>query len=187
LSLLTPLIEPIELRRRSAIVDEFTQHAFREGVDIEQLYAAPGLMTEALRLFGQHLWQNRRSRGDYVRLVNAIRDRKPEWSHSLRAAWDVDRKWQVEEPVTHRTPLPASTFRAAFVIALLFGFIPFAATLLLGFLGGLRPGELLRIIRRTILLPSDLGADDQIIFVVIEKPKTRKRSAATQHVIIDEA
>ncbi|MCX8214629.1 MAG: hypothetical protein OTJ97_09040, partial [SAR202 cluster bacterium] len=185
-SLLGPLIGDREVIKRSAIFEEFVAHAFQEGVDEDALWSDAIVMTQALRLFGQHLWQIRRARGGYSRLVNAVRDRRPTWATSLRGAWDVDRKWQVEEPTEHRTPLPRAFWEAAVVAALLLGLIPFATSLLLGFWCALRPGELLRLTRRTVMLPEDLGENDNTIFVVLDKPKTRNRAARTQHVKLDD-
>jgi hypothetical protein len=185
INLLAPLVGDKEVVKRSKIFDEFVIHARAEGIDEDALWSGAGFMSQALRLFGQHLYMNGRSRGDYARLVNAIRDRRPEWGPNLRGAWDLDRKWQAEEPTRHRIPLPSGMFEAAFVIALLRGWLPFATALLIGYLGALRPGELLRLTRKAILLPQDLASNDSQIFVVIDKPKTRRKAATTQHVVLE--
>ena len=186
-SLLGPLVQPKEAQLRDKQFDEFLVFAHQEGIDESNLWASPVIMNQALRLFGQHLWQTQRSRGDYARLVHAVRDRRGDWATMLRPAWDLDRKWQSEEPVTHRTPLPANIWRAAVVVALLQGKIAFAVGLLLGFCCALRPGELFNLKRRCLLLPEDLALDDAVAYIVIEKPKTRNRAARTQHVVLRDA
>jgi len=77
-------------------------------------------------------------------------------------------------------------FRAAFVVALVIGRIDFALCLVLGFCCGLRPSEIYNLARYDIILPSDLGNDDGIVFIVIRKPKTAKRGARVQHVLLEE-
>ena len=68
------------------------------------------------------------------------------------------------------------------VVALAWGWTDFAALLLIGFHAALRPGEMIALTRRTLLLPGDLLGPADVGFVIIETPKTRKRSARKQHV-----
>ena len=60
--------------------------------------------------------------------------------------------------------------------------------LVVGWVGLTRPGELLRLRRRDVVLPSDLGEIDTVAFIVYVLPKGRwsRRAPKQEHVRVDE-
>ena len=103
----------------------------------------------------------------------------------MTATWDVVTEWQMCEPVEHHVPLPKVVFRAGIAVALLMGDVAFAVTLFLGFIGGLRPGEAVKLLRNDIVLPQDVGRRSGPAFVVIREPgKARRRGVQAQQVTI---
>ena len=62
----------------------------------------------------------------------------------LSSSWSLVSQWELAEPVQHRTPMPEPLLRAAVCIALGWGWPTFAATLMAGFYGICRIGEVLR-------------------------------------------
>jgi len=98
--------------------------------------------------------------------------------------------WEMREPGTNRVPLPRAAFEAGLAVALVWEWYQFATFLLIGWCSAGRPGELLAVCRRAVLLPSDLGSRDDVAFVVFEAPKTGqqahvRRAARRQHARID--
>ena len=70
--------------------------------------------------------------------------------------------------------MPEAMIRAAVTVSLMWGWPLFAATLLLGFHGLLRPGEFLYLTREELILPRDLLTSTQLAFVRITDGKTRR-------------
>ena len=106
----------------------------------------------------------------------------------MTAAWDVVTECQMYEPVEHHVPLPKVVFRAGVAVALLKRDVAFAVALCLGFIGSLRPGEAVRLLRSDVVLPQDVGRRTGLAFVVIREPcEARHRSAQAQPVTIDDS
>ena len=98
----------------------------------------------------------------------------------LGPAWEVVTKWSVVEPVEHRPPLPEALL-AGFGIAL--GWYRFVVAVLLSYYCIVRPGEVLKAVRKDILTPANCLDDtgSACIYLKVTKPKTRKRGARVQH------
>jgi hypothetical protein len=92
--------------------------------------------------FGVELYSSGRSKGDFVELVNFLWHKKESWRRRSSQAWFVVSKWGELHPTVHRSPIPLEAVRALVVWALFFDMILFAGAILIGFSGGLRPGEL---------------------------------------------
>ena len=90
-------------------------------------------------------------------------------------------------PVTHRIPLPEVLFKAMVSIAVLWGWMRWAATLTVAFEGIGRIGEAITALRRDLVLPSDsFDTEHLVAFLKIPKPKSRKRGRGrVQHLRID--
>ena len=154
--------------------------ALMSGTDVRPVVAL-------LRDWGQHLYDNGRSRSDYSESINAIWHERDDWRAQLSGAWAVDRRWHQREPTEHTSPLLRVLLKAMTVWALLRGHLRFCLVKLLGFAGGLRPGDMYGLRRRSILFlenvcyvifSSELGDDD---------PKTATSGLGrAQHVVIDD-
>ena len=69
-----------------------------------------------------------------------------------------------------------------FTAALLAHDTPFNVINVAGFIGGLRPGEALRLRRSDIVLPVDRGQADGPAYLVVRKPgKAKRRGVQAQH------
>ena len=78
-------------------------------------------------------------------------------------AWQIDKKWQQQEPGCPRSVLPAVIIRAASLAATI---------MLLGFAGMLHPSEMMALIRRDWIFPADVQFDSRSLFLKIRDPKT---------------
>ena len=94
----------------------------------------------------------------------------------MSAVWDQISRWELQEPTVHRTPLPAVIFRAMVAVSLSWGWVQFSAVMGLSFFGISRPGEVIREVRKNLILPSDLLEDDKAIcYLRLIDPKSRRR------------
>ena len=162
---------------------ELRQFAASRGVDLATCFdAGPDEVADALRHFGQSLYQSGRPLGDFWTTITGVTDLRRSWSRSLTAAWDVVTAWELFEPVDHHIPVPKVVFRALFAAALLAHDTPFNVINVAGFIGGLRPGEALRLRRSDIVLPIDRGKSDGPVYLVVRKPgKAKRRGVQAQH------
>ena len=108
---------------------------------------------------------------------------------ALTPAWDVVSEWTLREPGKPRVPVPEAGVRAAITLACCLRWTAFALFLALGWCAVLRPGEILKLRRRDVTLPSDLASRTSPLFIRIRASKTsRMRGAAThQHARVDAA
>lgn len=106
---------------------------------------------------------------------------------SLKPSWDLLGEWEAREPTEHRVPAPPEAVRAVVAVALAWGWNRVALVIWLTFVGLLRPGEAIDLrVRDLIYLEEDEESGTGVVVVVIREPKTQRRYARVQHVIIDE-
>ena len=172
--------------RRSRFLGRFFEWLAKKGhpTDLENI-SAP-VADRWLEEYGQHLYDSGAGSNELAETINAVKKR---WRHlegwrQLGSAWDTLSAWQSLEPGESHAPLPPDLCSAIAVVALAWGWVDFAVVLLLGFHCALRPGEMVALRRRCLVLPSDMLTPLDLGFVVLEEPKTRKRSARRQHVKI---
>ena len=139
----------------------------------------------ALVAYGQHLYDEQVGRYRLTNTLLALQDRRPDWCGLLGAAWRANRAWQRLEPTTPHVPMPRAVFLAMLSAAVHYQQFPFGVLLILGFVCLLRPGELLNLTRDHVLLPEDLGAGQNVIFVAIPSHKTVGQ-CGQQHVLLRE-
>ena len=102
--------------------------------------------------------------------------------------WDLASRWELAEPVTHRTPMPLPLLEAMMLLAWQHRWYRWIGVTLICFFGISRVGEVLKLQRRDLLLPSDLLDDEHdAAYVVIWKSKTSTRQPArVQHLKVVE-
>ena len=83
------------------------------------------------------------------------------------------------------SPIPDFVFLAFCSVALLWDWPDVAALLIGGFLGLLRPGEMLQLQGQDIVFPSSLSGF-QHMFLAIRSPKNRRIAARREHVRLDD-
>lgn len=100
--------------------------------------------------------------------------------------WDLVTRWERLCPTTHRTHVPYAVFAAMMSLAISWLWTSWAAITGLAFYGPARIGECLAVVRRNILLPSDLLAgSDGSCYVRLSEPKSRHRGMGrSQHLSI---
>ena len=156
------------------------------GLPFEDILGSAETANLALRGYGLELFRLGKPRYLLVYAITALQQLRPEFRRQLAGAWQVDAKWQLEEPGQCRAVLPAPLFRAALVVSLLWGWHCFAGMLVLGFGGMLHPNEYLNLSRRDLVFPEDAMLQQEVLFIYIKNPKTA-RFARRQHVKLDDA
>ena len=168
--------------RRARFLSRFLEWSAGRGGVVDLADADPREVDQALEAYGQHLYDTGAGAAELAETINAVAKEHRHLRRQLGAAWDSQRAWEDLEPGSSHSPLPAELCMAIAVVALAWKWIDFAALLLIGFHAALRPGEMVALKRRTLLLPEDLLGPAEIGFVIIDTPKTKKRSARKQHV-----
>ena len=149
------------------------------------LEESPQAMALALRAYGMYCFEHGHPRYLFVYAITAVQDRYP-WTRAFcSVAWQVDKKWQAFEPGSCRAVLPALVIRAAVALACLWGWDSWAGIVLLAFAAMLHPSEMLGLMRKDLIFPSDVCFDSPALFVKIRDPKTA-RFARRQHGRIDD-
>ena len=157
-------------------------HALGLFVSLASL-TVPELNT-ALIGFGKHLFYEGEPRYLFAETINALVDLYPHLKGQLIAAWSTLSRWE-GEPTVRSMIMPASIFQAAVSLSILWGWPKFAAALLLGFHGLLRPSEFLPLLRSDLVLPRDVLSAESICYVRILHSKT-SRFMLRQHARISD-
>ena len=156
------------------------------GMSLEEVLKQADTTNLALRGYGLSLFREGKPRYLLVYAITAVQQVKPEFRRLLSGAWQVDHKWQIEEPGQCRAVLSAPVFRAILCLALLWRWDKFAGAVALGFGGMLHPNEFLALRRRDLVFPQDaLMTDSTSLYVFVRNPKTA-RFARRQHVRVDD-
>jgi len=147
--------------------------------------ASAEALDDLLEQYAQACFNSGRSLHDFKETINAVVDLRPRLRGCLPAAWDSAWEWRARQPGLNRIAMPPSVVRAMAVVALHWGWTDLAALILIGFLGMLRPIELLALtVQDATFTTSSRGLE--LLFVFIGSPKTRRLAARRQHVRIDD-
>lgn len=134
----------------------------------------PQHMSTALIGFGKHLFYTGAPKYLFAETINAVIDRFPTYKGCVSAAWGTLKKWEEAEPTERAMVMPASIFKAAVALALLWHWKRFAGALLLGFHGLLRPSEILPLRRGHLVLPRDVLSAEPVGYIKIVQSKTSR-------------
>ena len=145
----------------------------------------PKALAWSLRAFGLYLFEAGYPRYLFVYSITACQEYHPSSRAFMSVAWQIDKKWQIHEPGTSRSVLPALVIRAAMCLAGLWSWWNWAALVGLGFGAMLHPAEMLALQRKDLIFPADVFFDSASLYVKIRDPKTA-RFARRQHGRIDD-
>ena len=114
------------------------------------------LMDPLLCEYLEHLWSSGEGRAEACNIVAAIQDAQPSLRGELRASWRLLKVWSANELPNRAPPLPESLLYAMVGYSIFHNHHPFALSLLIGFFGMLRTGELLGIFSHHIFMDGPL-------------------------------
>lgn len=178
-ALLASKIEPGEERRRAQAFLGFQEYVAERQL-CELLAEAPCEEVDwILAEYGQHLHDEGAPPTRFKLCILRLQDLRKHWR--LRWSWAAFDAWAAGQPAQSYPPAPARVAMAVWAVAVLWGWDSTALGVLLTWAGALRPGETMSLTVGDVHVAGDTG------FLVIQEPKTRKRSARKQYVRVWEA
>ena len=116
---------------------------------------------------------------NYRHLLLAVQRWKPGSRPFLQVGWELVRRWEFQEPVVHRTPVPESVVKALISHAFLLGWFEWVGITLLAFYGAGRVGEVIRCRKGDLVPPRDcFGENPGTIFLQLRSFKLLMRQGA---------
>ena len=183
------LIEPKTVQLRERIWDVFMQW-LRSSLTkqaIAGLFKCPPLLALTLRDYGDELFREGFPLGSYRQLLAHVQKIFPLIKPHMHVAWTMVSRWELLQPVSHRTPMPEPLLHAMAGLGLSLGWVRWTAALLAIFYFISRPGEVLCASRKDVLTPEDaLDRRCTWLYLRIPRPKSRKRAARVQHVKLND-
>lgn len=148
----------------------------------------PSFLGLCLRRYADKMYQESGSLSNLRHLILACQRWKPLAKPFTGVAWEMVRRWEMQEPVTHRPPVPEGLLRALCALGWMHGWYEWVGVCLLAFYGGGRVGEILRCRKFDLILPADtMEADVKAAFLQLRSFKSRLRQPAKiQHMKISD-
>ena len=128
----------------------------------------------------EHLWASGKGRALACDTLAGLQDRDPKFKGHLQGAWRLLKTWQVNEIPARAPPLPEHVLLSMVGWSFFHQQFSFGVSLLLGFYGMLRTGELLGLKGRHI----QLGAEEQKLLISLGFTKAGKRVGAAESTVI---
>ena len=145
----------------------------------------PLMLAHAVRRHGDLEFMAGGSLMYYRHLVLAAQRKVPTLKPYVGICRDFASRWEKAEPTRHRCPVPETLVEALVALAWCIGWKRWSGITLLCFHGVARAGEVLRCLRRDLLLPEDVMYESGAAFLIFRTSKTMHRQAArVQHVKI---
>ena len=145
------------------------------------------VLDRVLADFGQLMFRGGRSLLDFLETINVVVDNDRGLKGRLSRAWDVAWVWRTMLPAGNRVAMPEKVMLAMVTVALRWNLPNVALLITCGFLGLLRVHELRWLRFGSLLTPRRLLSDDEVLFIVIEKPKMRRLAARRAYTRIEDA
>ena len=120
---------------------------------IAGLFKCPPLLALTLRDYGDELFRERFPLGSYRQLLAHVQKIFPLIKPHMHVAWTMVSRWELLQPVSHRTPMPEPLLHAMAGLGLSVGWVRWTAALLAIFYFISRPGEVLCASRKDVLTP----------------------------------
>ena len=182
LSAATIALEARELERFVA----WCSHYLRTMSPGEVFDAVPLFLGHCLRCYGDISFQSGGALSNFRHLILACQRWKPMFRAFAYPAWELVARWENQEPVNHRPPIPEALCKALCFLAWNFGWFDFVGATLLAFYGGGRIGEVLKCRRHDLVLPSDtFDPEQRCAFLQLRAFKSLNRQPAKiQHMRI---
>ena len=139
----------------------------------------------SLRAYGLHLYRSGLPRYMLTYAITSMQDRCPQFRHSLGAAWQVDKKWQIAEPGHCRPVISLPLFRAAILSGLGVGLETLCWLIDDRFCWHAASGRVHLSVPKNLMLPRDMSFSITSLYIHLENPKT-SRFARQQHVKISD-
>ena len=141
--------------------------------------AVPIFLGHCLRCYGDISFQHGGALSNFRHLILACQRWKPMFRPFAYPAWELVGRWENQEPVNHRPPIPEALARTLCFLSWNLGWYEFAGATLLAFYGGGRIGEVLKCRRHDLVLPTDtFDPGQRFAFLQLRSFKSLNRQPA---------
>ena len=176
-SLQSLTVQPATRARYDKALEGFFAYLRRSGQELPKDKASmDGILTDFL----EYLWSNGEGRAKASDTLAALQDSQPQLKGSLPASWRLLRAWNANELPSRAPPLPLDILEAMIGYSLFKGSPLFALSLLLGFHGLLRTGEILSITKGQVTVSSQA----RTAIISLGLTKSGKRQGAAESVTV---
>ena len=181
-----PLLSPATLALEHRLLENFKQWCEQEvaSVTLDELFnKAPELLPMLLRCYGDLMFQHGGALSNLRHLLLASQRWKPLARPLMQPCWELVARWEAQQPVQHRIPLPETLVKAMCSLAWLHKWYGWCLATAISFYSGARVGEVLKCTREDLLLPYDLAEEGvQPVFLRLRQFKSKHRTPANvQH------
>ena len=176
-SLQSLTVQPATRKRYTAAVDGFLAFC---NLNQLTLPTSADLLDPLVCDYVEHLWSQGSGRAIASDCLAGLQDQKPKLKGRLPGAWRLLKTWAVNEIPNRAPPLPEHVLLSLCGWATFKGEVNFAISLLVGYYGMLRTGELLNVKRK------DFVADqsNRKILLSLGLTKSGKRVGAAESVVL---
>ena len=170
-------VQPQTRKRYRQAKDKFYAYARSNGLSIPADVTA---FDDMLADYIEHLWSIGEGRALASDTVAAFQDTEPRLKGKLQVTWRLLKTWHVNEVPSRAPPLPEECLFAMLGWCLFHKEYAFGLSLLLGFYGLLRTGEILGLCNNHILMTSP----EKPAVISLGLTKSGKRAGAAESVTI---
>jgi len=170
-------VQPATRKRYTAALQHFFAFLKRENLELptRRILVDP-LVSEYL----EHLWSTGLGRGLACDTLASLQDSDPRLRGQLPQSWRLLKAWHQNEIPNRAPPLPEALVKALVGWSWFKGYFTFGVSLLVGFYGMLRTGEILNI--RTSHVQSSASGDK--VYLSLGLTKGGKRAGASESVVL---
>lgn len=187
LPLLSGHTQALEAKQLGLFVDWCRKTVTSISID-EFFDKVPAYAGCCLRTYGDILFQHggAGALSNYRHCILALQRWKPLCRPHMYGPWELVRRWEFQEPVSHRPPLPEGVVKGLVALAWQFEWYDWCGVSLISFYGAGRLGEVLRCLRKDLILPCDtIGEVVNSAFLELRRFKGLNRQPARiQHMKI---
>lgn len=170
-------VQPVTRERYKKALSEFYEY-----LNQENLFLPPSAsqMDKVVADYLEYLWAQGAGRSSGSNLLAALQDKQPQLKGKLQESWRLMKTWVTNEVPNRAPPLPLELLECMTGYALFKQMPLFALSLLLGFHGLLRTGELFQICARHIAITRPRGP----AVISLGWTKAGKRQGAAESITI---
>ena len=176
-SLQSLTVQPATRKRYTAAVDKFLQFLNREGLALPTCRSKLDILTAEYMEF---LWQNGEGRALASDTVAGLQDHDPCLKGKLVCTWRLLKVWHTHEVPNRAPPIPERVLHAMVGYCLFHNKHLYALSLLVGFYGMMRTGEVIGLRRSQVEVTSDTGPS----VISLGLTKSGKRQGAAESVTL---
>ena len=170
-------VQPKTRQRYDKALELFWAYLREEGLSLPRQASQ---MDVLMSNYIEHLWESGAGRALASDSVAAVQDADPQIRRQLQGTWRLLKAWNSNELPNRAPPLPEEALEAMVGFAIFKKEYGFAVSLLLGYYGVLRTGELLSVTSRDITLTSPKGP----AVISLGLTKGGKRAGAAESITV---